>query len=213
MLGEIVFVGGQMAEILVTDPGAVRVRATEDVDIVVSVGTRSAYREIELRLKALGFEPDTRQGAPICRTISRDGIVLDTMPLDEDILGFSNPWYPYAIESAMLLELEEALTIRSISGPAFVATKWQAYLGRGRGDPLTSPDLEDIVTVIAGRESLVDEVKRSPNEARAFIRTMARDFLNERWAEEIVESAVRDAQRFPELRSEVMARFALLATS
>lgn len=43
LLGELVFVGGQVAELLVTDPAAVRVRPTDDVDVVVPVTTRTEY--------------------------------------------------------------------------------------------------------------------------------------------------------------------------
>ncbi|MDB4910173.1 MAG: hypothetical protein JWO39_996, partial [Gemmatimonadetes bacterium] len=70
MLDEVVFIGGQMAELLLSDIGAVRLRPTIDVDIIVSVSTRSAYDKIEAQLRALGFEPDRRQDAPICRTVS-----------------------------------------------------------------------------------------------------------------------------------------------
>lgn len=118
MLDDIVFIGGQMAELLVTDTGAVRVRPTVDVDIIVSVSTRSEYNKIEAQLRNLGFEPDRREGAPICRTVSRDGLVLDTMPLAQSILGFSNSWYPYAIETATYEILEPELKIRAVSAPA-----------------------------------------------------------------------------------------------
>jgi hypothetical protein len=39
-----VFVGGQVAELLVTDPAAVRVRPTDDVDVVVPITTRTSMR-------------------------------------------------------------------------------------------------------------------------------------------------------------------------
>lgn len=67
MLGELVFVGGQVAELLVTDPAAVRVRPTADVDVVLPVTTRTAYHALRQRLMALGFTPDTHAGAPVCR--------------------------------------------------------------------------------------------------------------------------------------------------
>ncbi len=44
LLGELVFVGGQVAELLVTDPAAVRVRPTDDVDVVVPITTRTSMR-------------------------------------------------------------------------------------------------------------------------------------------------------------------------
>lgn len=89
LLAKVVFVGGQMAALLVTDPGALGVRPTDDVDVIVGITTRGAYHDLQMRLMALGFEPDTRLGAPICRTRTREGLVLDVMPLDERVLGFT----------------------------------------------------------------------------------------------------------------------------
>ena len=51
LLGEVVFVGGQVAELLITSRGATRVRPTTDVDIVVQASTRLGYGEIEERLR------------------------------------------------------------------------------------------------------------------------------------------------------------------
>jgi len=85
-----VFVGGQVAELLVTDAAAVRVRPTDDVDDVVPVTTRGAYHPLQMRLITLGFAPDQRSGAPICSMRTVDDLLLDVMPVDEAILGVSN---------------------------------------------------------------------------------------------------------------------------
>ena len=106
LLGEFVFVGGQVAELLVTDAATVRIRATDDVDVVVQVTTRGAYHDLQMRLITLGFAPDQRIGAPICRMRTVDDLLLDVMPLDESILGHSNRWYPYAMASAVTLTFE-----------------------------------------------------------------------------------------------------------
>ena len=90
LLGEFVFVGSQVAELLVTDAAAVRVRPTDDVDVVVSGTTRGAYHDLQMRLITLGFAPDQRSGAPICRMRTVDDLLLDVMPVDEAILGVSN---------------------------------------------------------------------------------------------------------------------------
>ena len=42
LLPAVVFVGGQMAELLVTGPGAHEVRPADDVDVIVGVTTRGA---------------------------------------------------------------------------------------------------------------------------------------------------------------------------
>ena len=130
LLGELVFVGGQVAELLVTDTAAVRLRPTDDVDVVVPVTTRGAYYELQMRLITLGFAPDQRVGAPICRMRTVDDLLLDVLPLDDAILGFSNRWYPYAMESATNLMLEAGLIIRVASGAAFLAMKWVAFASR-----------------------------------------------------------------------------------
>jgi len=39
MLADVVFVGGQMVELLITEPAAVRIRPTDDVDVVAHVTT------------------------------------------------------------------------------------------------------------------------------------------------------------------------------
>jgi hypothetical protein len=41
LLDEIAFVGGHVAELLVTDPAAARIRATDDVDVVVAATSRA----------------------------------------------------------------------------------------------------------------------------------------------------------------------------
>ena len=212
LLAELVFVGGQMAELLVTDPAAVRVRPTDDVDVVVRITTRSAYHDLQQRLATLGFEPDMREQAPICRTRTRDGLILDVMPLDASILGFGNRWYPLALDTATELPLEPGLTIRAIAAPAFLATKWEAFANRGDADVLMSRDIEDILTLVAGRPRIVDEVRESPADVRAFIQTQTHRLLAHGWADEIVENAIHDARHVPGLRRAVLARLDELAS-
>jgi hypothetical protein len=57
------------------------------------------YAAFGERLRALGFSEDTGEGAPLCRWV-HSGTILDIMPLDEKILGFSNRWYRAAMEAA-----------------------------------------------------------------------------------------------------------------
>ena len=49
LLPEIAFVGGQVAELLVTDPAATGIRPTYDVDVLVAATTRLEYYKIEKR--------------------------------------------------------------------------------------------------------------------------------------------------------------------
>jgi predicted nucleotidyltransferase len=212
LLDQLVFVGGQMTELLVTDPAASRPRPTDDVDVVVAVSTKTAYERIQLQLRALGFQPDRREGAPLCRFCTSDNLVLDAMPLDEGVLGFSNRWYAHAIETAQPLELDPGLVIRAISTPTFLATKWEAYASRGDDNPIMSHDLEDIIVLVAGRPSLLDELRAAPSELRQHVAERTGDFLRHPSFDEVVEDALPDARRFPGLVKEVVERLRMIAS-
>ena len=60
----------------------------------------------------------------------------------------------------------------------FVATKLEAFKGRGNGDFLVSHDLEDIVTVVDGRPALIDELRDAPKELRTYLAKEISSLLN-----------------------------------
>jgi len=62
------------------------------------------------------------------------------------------------MDAAQETELQTGLHIRVVTAPYFLATKLEAFRGRGRDDYANSHDLEDLLTVIDGRETLVQEV-------------------------------------------------------
>lgn len=168
--GDVVFVGGSVAGLLLTDPLAEGVRATKDVDAIVEAATLGQYYEVEKRLPARGFIRDIGSEV-ICRwRHAKTGVLFDLMPIDPTILGFSNSWYPEAVRSAVRTRLSERVEIRVISAPAFVATKLEAFIGRGGRDILASHDLEDILNVLDGRPSLIEELKTSSDSLRQFVR-------------------------------------------
>jgi hypothetical protein len=100
------------------------------------------------------------------------------------VLGFSNRWYPYAVETAEPVELGPGIGIRLVSAVGFVATKLEAFAGRGAGDFLTSHDIEDVFNIVDGREELAAEMIAAPTELRqavaaVFLRLISNpDFVN-----------------------------------
>lgn len=166
LVDEVVFVGGSSAAFLITDEDIVTVRPTLDVDVIVEVMSLPDYFRFEKRLKALGFKPDP--DGPRCRFVI--GIILvDVMPDNAEILGFSNRWYKTAIETAEIHALGD-LKIRVASPPLFLATKFEAHHGRSEGDYVGSHDLEDILAVVDGRPSLIRDCIVAPNEVKAYLR-------------------------------------------
>ena len=171
-LGELceslVFVGGCASGLLLTSVRANAIRVTQDVDVVAKVATLRDYHAIEAAVAARGFAHDVSASAPICRWV-RDGILLDLMPSEAGILGFHKRWYPLAAATASRVALPSGRQIRLIAAPAFIATKIEAFKGRGREDYLASHDLEDIVTVVDGRAALLDEARQSPAALRRYL--------------------------------------------
>jgi hypothetical protein len=147
-------------------PGAAPVRATHDVDAIVAAASYGELIKLENNLRQLGFRESIEDGAPRCRWIN-DDLILDFMPTDPAILGFSNRWYRPALENAQRTRIGE-YEIRVITAPYFLATKLEAFHGRGEND-FSSHDLEDIVTVIDGRPELVDEVHLVPADLQKYL--------------------------------------------
>jgi len=157
LVDEMVFLGGCVTGLLVTDSAAPPIRPTKDVDVISEVLSRSDYYRLADKLRELGFREDSSEEAPLCRWII-EGVLLDVMPTDASILGFGNPWYQQALVHARSEEVAPGLTIKVVTAPYFLATKLAAFGGRGSGDYLASHDIEDLIAVIDGRPEIVDEV-------------------------------------------------------
>ena len=123
---EVGFLGGATIELWITDPGAQAPRPTEDVDVIVEIGSYGQYAAV--------------------------------MPTSEEILGFSNRWYSSALAAVEERDLPSGATIRAVPPVHLLATKIEAFQGRGRGDFVASHDFEDIVLLINGRPELVAEI-------------------------------------------------------
>lgn len=180
---ELVLVGGCAASLLIDAPTAPPPRVTYDVDLIAVVAALRDYHHLEHGFAQRGFKRDLSPDAPICRWRIGD-IAVDLMPTDETVLGFSNRWYAQAAATAMRLILPSGTPINLISAPAFLATKFEAFHTRGKGDLLLSHDFEDIVNVIEGRQSIVTEVGADAAALRAYLARQfagiiaAPDFMN-----------------------------------
>lgn len=165
---DVVFIGGASITLWITDPGAPPPRPTKDVDVIVEIATHARYYAFEDRLRSVGFRND---GELICRWHHpASGLVLDAMPTDAALLGFANGWGSKAFPHAVEASLPNGRRIRAIP-PAFpVATKLEAFQGRGNGDLRGSRDFTDIVALVDGREELIAEINAAPANLREYVR-------------------------------------------
>jgi hypothetical protein len=173
-----VFIGGCVSGLLVTDASAPPTRSTRDVDVIVEVVSLADYHHLEKELLEAGFRHDFSPEAPVCRWIVGNALV-DVMPTDERVLGFGNRWYPETNRSAAPFALPGGSTIKLITAPLFLATKLEAFHGRGRGDYSASHDLEDVVALIDGRPELLREIAATTGGLRDFLVTRIAVLLDE----------------------------------
>jgi hypothetical protein len=78
------------------------------------------------------------------------------------------------------VKLDAEIVIRAITAPYFLATKLEAFHGRGKGDVFSSHDLEDVVAVIDGRSTIVEEIQAADAGVRAFISRNIMELLDDR---------------------------------
>ncbi len=174
LLDELVLLGGCAVGLLVTDPGRNPIRQTVDVDLLTEAAPTANYYKLCKRLRAKGFcEQPTAD--VLCR-MAKGSLLIDVMPTDASVLGFTNTWYAQAAKDAGDFVLPSGRKIRLITAPLFLATKLEAFASRGAGDYLHH-DMEDIVTVIDGRASIVAEVLTCTATVRSFLMEEFDDLL------------------------------------
>lgn len=186
MLNDVAFVGGCTTGLLVTDEVTKEgIRFTDDVDLIINVVGYTGWTAFQEQLKSKGFGVSLEDDV-ICR-MRLGELKVDFMPDDEAILGFSNRWYRQALETARAYELTDDVVIRLLTPPYFVATKLEAYKGRGNNDPLASHDMEDILNIVDGRPELVDEIKAAQEDVRLYIAEQIDELL----AHEMIDYAIQ----------------------
>jgi len=172
LLGELVLVGGCAVGLLITDRARPPVRHTIDVDMVTGVTPLANYYKLSDTLRNLGF----RESDDIICRWTKDRLVIDVMPTDKKVLGFTNRWYELAINTFLTTTLPSGLEIRHVTAPLLIATKIESFYGRGKGDFLHH-DIEDIVILVDGRPELAQEIIDSPPELREYIQEEIDDLL------------------------------------
>ena len=156
----VVFVGGAIISIYADDPGADMPRPTSDIDLVIEVVGYRAYASLEQQLTELGFHhsPDDEI---TCR-YRYHGIIVDIMPTEVPAMGPTNQWYLPGMACSAPHVLPDGTTIRVLTVPYFLGTKFEAHRHRG-GDMRTSKDFEDIVHLLDSRLHLV-ECRTAPDD-------------------------------------------------
>jgi len=195
MVNDVVFVGGCVTGLLVEDSFTLEhVRFTDDVDLIVNVITLTDWNQLQSKLRNLGFK-ENMEDTVICR-MRLSGLKVDFMPIEKEILGFTNQWYKGALKNPVVYKLSDVIAINVISPVYFVATKIEAYEGRGNNDLLMSHDIEDVLTIFDGREKIVEEINTAEDKIREYIKAKLKELMHNDSFEYVIQGASRsDTER------------------
>ena len=162
---EVVVVGACSPALILDISTAPDLRPANDVDMGQADNYGRYFSFVE-KIKKKGFVE--RQGDPIGRYASGE-LMVDVMPTEADVLGFTNRWYKKAFANATYRKLPSGKSIKTVTPVYFVATKFEAFSSRGKDDVMASPDLEDIITILVEVPTLEEELKQADKDVQRYI--------------------------------------------
>lgn len=178
----VVFVGGATVSLYADKPEQTDVRPTNDIDVLIEIGSYGEYIKIQEQLAAVGFHVDPE--ARITCRYKYQGLTVDVMPTSEAVLGFSNKWYKEGFSNLTTYQIDERTVINIFSPPYFIACKLEAFKGRGNNDGRASQDFEDIVFVLDNRKAIWQELNGCGHDLKNYLREEWSSLLNNRNIEE-----------------------------
>jgi len=180
----VVFVGGAIPVFYVDQDVYEEARPTEDIDCVIEVLSHGQYQDLEEQLRAKGFKNDPSM---IARW-NFHGLTVDVMPSADGILGFSNSWYEEALRGRVKASLPNGSECWIISSPCFLACKFEALRARGGDDWRMAKDLEDIIYLINGCDSIIGDIKESTSKLKDFLVSELKNLREHSQFEELLEA-------------------------
>lgn len=194
LLPRVAFVGGCTTGLLLTDSTTRGdVRFTDDVDLIIGLTGVAEWVKLQEKLGQRGFR--VTMGEDIaCRTRLGD-LIVDFMPDDASILGFTNRWYRDALTHTLSAELSDSVTIRYLSAPYFLGTKFEAFAGRGKNDVLESRDIEDILLLLDGRREIVSEIHQADAGLKTYLQDAMANLIKHPDFLHALPGSIRDADR------------------
>lgn len=170
LLNSVVFVGGSVLELYVTDHAAYENRPTDDIDIIIAAPTLGGFYSWEQQLESKGFEKVIDPTKNKKHLWTYQGIEVNLIPMFTESLGYTNRWYEEAVFHSNTYNLPNGTPIKLFPSAYYLASKIEAYQQRGKDDIRLSEDFEDIVYLIGSRVEILEEIGNAFYEVRNFIR-------------------------------------------
>ncbi len=163
----VVFVGGSVMELYLTDSAVSTPRVTNDVDIIAELYTRAKYDLFEEGLRSKGFKNDI--DGPACRFIF-DNVKVDLISTQDSATGITNKWYQSGFKNKVLIKAGN-FKINILPVEFYIASKLEAFKARGASDARASNDLEDIIYILDGNENIKDSFLSADAELLKYLKS------------------------------------------
>lgn len=180
---QVIYVGGATVGLYINDPAADDVRPTKDVDISLSIATIAELEKIREELTRRKFI-QTAEDDVICRFRYAE-VKVDVMNTKAIGWAPANPWFAPGFALKEKVEVEEQI-IQILPLPYFLATKFEAYNGRGKNEPRTSHDFEDIVYVLENRTDIAEQIITAPEDVKPFLKSEFESILKDSAKQEAI---------------------------
>ncbi|HEY1082812.1 MAG TPA: hypothetical protein VGE29_11145 [Prosthecobacter sp.] len=203
---EPVFIGGGIVALLISDPAAPSPSSTKDLDLILEHRNDDRRMRMDIALREAGFTQDLFNEDPLF-TWYHDETRIDFLPdQDSEMFGRTNRWFQYVMREAQRVVLHGS-PVWIASAPCFLATKFEAFRSRGRGDYLGSKDMEDIIAVVDGRMELFEDVGNASLDVRRFLAQCCQELCQDERFLDQIGNLVPESGR----EAEVLSRLQKLA--
>lgn len=162
----VAFVGGAVVGLYANDPAADDVRPTKDIDITIEITTLLELEQLRQKLVQKGFR-QTVEDVVTCR-FRLEEIIVDVMSTQAVGWAPTNPWFAPGFERLEQVELK-GIRLNILPLEYFLASKFVAFVDRGKSDPFGSHDFEDIIYILDNRMDLVNIFTGDPDDVSVFL--------------------------------------------
>lgn len=180
---KIVYLGGSIVSLYSNDSTAEDSGATADSNIRLELASLVELEIIRRLLIEKGFT-QTESDKGKCR-FHYEGIIVDLIRTEDTGWADGNSWFKKAFIYLEQMRIDE-IKIIILPVAYFLAVKFNAYHDRGRKDPGTSCDFEDITYVLDNRTDLVEIILSSPTEVQKYLKYEFQSIIDSKLAQEAI---------------------------
>lgn len=170
-----VFVGGAAVPLYADTVTFESFAPTKDLDVVTAITSEEDFLRIRRLMRQSDFVPDSEAGMTPPEDTLRfrwwyeKRFKVDILSTRFDVDGNHARWFRAAWKGAFCQTLPGGTRLWLANPAAFVASKLDAYAGRGNGNLLGSKDFAEVLYLMAARSSLVAEIEKADVELRLYV--------------------------------------------